>query len=94
MDNLIFNILFWPVRTKHRGHHGFVNFQTKDGFTIKNVGVYERLDKQGFRFVYPETVNDKGEKRSVVFPNNKDTQEAIDRELNEYLRNREPKESM
>lgn len=86
---IVSNIQFFPVRKRVAGHIGFVNFHYEEGMAIKDVAVHERLDKKGYRLVYPNVKNKEGDVRSVVFPNNRDTQEQIDREINAYLRSRE-----
>lgn len=83
---LISNIRFIPIRQRSKGHVGFIHL-TYGGMAIKDVAVYERLDKTGFRLVYPE-VAAQGDrvKRSVIFPIDRKTQEAIDMEVNAYLK--------
>lgn len=85
--NLISDIRFLPIREKRRSHVGFVNFTYMGSMAIKDVAVHRRLGDLGFRLVYPEVeTNVEGEKRSVVFPINKETQERIDNEVNEFLK--------
>lgn len=83
------NIIFIPIKQKGNGHFGFIQFTLDNKFAIKDVAVYRRRNSPSFRLVYPEVETlIEGEKRSVIFPINKETQESVEREINEYLRGR------
>lgn len=84
---LVSDLRFLPIREKRRSHVGFIQFTYMESLAIKDVAVHRRLSDTGFRLVYPEVAtNIEGEKRSVVFPINKETQEQIDEEVNEFLK--------
>lgn len=61
---------------------GFVDFTFKEDFSLTNVAVHQLLDKSGFRLVYPQK---KDNSKPFVFPNNKKTQQQIDKIVNEHL---------
>lgn len=92
---LISDIRFLPIREKKRSHVGFVQFTFMGNMAIKDVAVHKRLNDAGYRLVYPEVeTNIEGEKRSVVFPINKKTQEQIDQEVNEFMKTVKYKEEL
>lgn len=83
----ISDIRFIPVKQKHKGMVGFINFTLDGKMAVKGVAVHERLNQESFRLVYPETTDNSGNKKSVVFPIDKKTQEQIEEDVNKYLKN-------
>lgn len=61
---------------------GFVGFTYDDKFSFTNVAVHQRLDKKGFRLVYPQN---KDHSKPYMFPINRETQQEVDKKINEYL---------
>lgn len=74
-DKLVTRIKFDPC-TKRKSLVGFVDFVYREKFTFTDVGVHEKLDKTGFRLVYPQT----------AYPIDHPMQKEIDFIISEHIR--------
>lgn len=79
----ISDIRFFPVNRKG-SLVGFTSFTYDDCIAIKDVAVHQRLDKKGYRLVYP--ANEKAG-RSIVFPVKLEVTKAIEKCVQDYMNN-------
>lgn len=61
---------------------GFVSFNYNSEFSLTNIAVHERADKRGIRLVYPQN---KERNKPFIFPNNRKTQQDVDKIVTMYL---------
>lgn len=84
--NKLTDIRFVPItQVPFKGHCGFVDFFFEGKFLFKDIAVYQRLNKKGFRLVYPAN---KTSGREFVRPNNKEITKIIDEEITEFMEKR------
>lgn len=74
-DKLITNIKF-EACARRKSLVGFVDFIYRTKFTFTDVAVHERLDRTGFRLVYPQT----------AYPIDHPMQKEIDHLISEHIR--------
>lgn len=76
-------IRFVPITQRpFKGHCGFVNFCYNGSFILKDIAVFELLNKKGYRLVYPKHPTSL---REFIHPLGRKVQEEIDSEITEYL---------
>lgn len=84
--NKLNDIRFVPItQVPFKGHVGFVDFFYDKEFLFKDIAVYQRLDKKGFRLVYPAN---KTSGREFIRPNNKAITKIIDEEITVFMKER------
>lgn len=84
---MISEIRFIPIKDPHRGLVGFATFVYDGNIEIKDLAVHERLDKMGYRLVWP--VN-KIVDREIVRPINRQTTKAIDQAITDWINTHHP----
>lgn len=80
----ITEVRFIPITQRpYKGHVGYVNFVYEDTFILKDIAVYELLNKKGYRLVFPKHPVSQ---REFIHPFGRKVQEELDQEVTIYLR--------
>src|SRR5215813_4633088 len=76
MKHVISEVEIIPVKAKD-GLVGFVSFVIDNAFYVGSVGIYTKLDGEGYRLTYPTRKRDNGN-LNICHPINKDIATAIE----------------
>jgi DNA-binding cell septation regulator SpoVG len=82
MNAILSEIQIVPVKPRE-GLLAFVSFVLNDAFYVGDIAVYSRLDRAGFRLVYPARTFPNGAKVNVFHPIRKDVAMEIESQVSE-----------
>ena len=68
-----------------KGLVGFASCVINRDIYLGNIAVFERLDKQGYRLVFPVRKSEKGMKFKICFPVNNEAYQALLSAISKYI---------